>query len=211
MIVDLTTQLDKTQRLLRQLLEAKHSTKSEQLSPDQLQLFIAELQRTEDASKDDDQLPPPDAGSGQTEGQENSRTRGRRPLPPHLKRQRIEHDLSTEEKHCAGCQQDLHLIGEETSERYEYIPAQFIVIVTSARSTLALAPSRRLPSRPSRSPRARRERRYWRKSSSAKSPIMCRCTGKGKSFRAAASTFRTRRWAGGCGNPESCSNHFIPD
>ena len=128
MIVDLTTQLDKTQRLLRQLLEAKHSTKSEQLSPDQLQLFIAELQRTKDASKDDDELPPPDAGSGQTEGQENSRTRGRRPLPPHLKRQRIEHDLSAEEKHCAGCQQDLHLIGEETSERYEYIPAQFIVI-----------------------------------------------------------------------------------
>jgi len=128
MIVDLTTQLDKTQRLLRQLLEAKHSTKSEQLSPDQLQLFIAELQRTKDASKDDDELPPPEAGSGQTEGQENSRTRGRRPLPPHLKRQRIEHDLSAEEKHCAGCQQDLHLIGEETSERYEYIPAQFIVI-----------------------------------------------------------------------------------
>ena len=26
------------------------------------------------------------------------------------------------------CQQDLHLIGEETSERYEYLPAQFIVI-----------------------------------------------------------------------------------
>ena len=109
MLVDLTTQLDKTQRLLRQLLEAKHSTKSEQLSPDQLQLFIEELQRTKAASKDDDELPPPDAGSGQAEGQENSRTRGRRPLPPHLKRQRIEHDLSAEEKHCAGCQQDLHL------------------------------------------------------------------------------------------------------
>jgi transposase len=128
MLIDLTTQLDKTQRLLRQLLEARHSAKSEQLSPDQLQLFIAELNRSKAASKDDDQLPPPDAGSGQAEGQENSRTRGRRPLPPHLKRQRIEHDLTAEEKHCAGCQQDLHLIGEETSERYEYIPAQFIVI-----------------------------------------------------------------------------------
>jgi transposase len=128
MLVDLTAQLDKTQRLLRQLLEAKHSTKSEQLSPDQLQLFIEELNRTKAASKDDDPLPPPAAGSGQAEGQENSRTRGRRPLPPHLKRKRIEHDLTAEEKHCAGCQQDLHLIGEETSERYEYIPAQFLVI-----------------------------------------------------------------------------------
>jgi len=128
MLIDLTTQLDKTQRLLRQLLEAKHSTKSEQLSPDQLQLFLDELNRGKASSKDDDKLPPPDASSGQAEGEENSRPRGRQPLPPHLKRQRIEHDLSAEEKHCVGCQQDLHLIGEETSERYEYVPAQFIVI-----------------------------------------------------------------------------------
>jgi transposase len=129
MLVDLTAQLDKTQQLLRQLLEAKHHTKSEQLSPDQLQLFIQELNRSKAAaSKDNDELPPPAAGSGKTEAEEDSRPRGRRPLAPHLKRQRIEHDLSAEEKHCAACQQDLHLLGEETSERYEYIPAQFIVI-----------------------------------------------------------------------------------
>jgi transposase len=128
MLVDLTTQLDKTQKLLRQLLEAKHHTKSEQLSPDQLQLFIAEMERTKAASKNDDELPPPETGSGQGEGQENSRPRGRRPLAPQLKRQRIEHDLSAEEKHCADCQQDLHPLGEEVSERYEYIPAQFLVI-----------------------------------------------------------------------------------
>lgn len=128
MLVDLTAQLDKTQKLLRQLLEAKHHTKSEQLSADQLQLFIEELQRSKAASKDDDELPPPEGGSGQGERQESSRSRGRRPLAPHLKRHRIEHDLSAEEKHCADCRQDLHLLGEETSERYEYIPAQFLVI-----------------------------------------------------------------------------------
>jgi len=54
--------------------------------------------------------------------------RGRRPLPAHLKRERIEHDLREEEKHCASCNQDLRPIGEESSERYEYIPAQFVVI-----------------------------------------------------------------------------------
>ena len=36
MLVDLTTQLDKTQRLLAQLVEAKSGTRSEQLSADQL-------------------------------------------------------------------------------------------------------------------------------------------------------------------------------
>src|ERR1035438_3941512 len=59
MLVDLTAQLDKTQKLLRELLEAKHHTKSEQLSPDQLQLFLEELKRSKAASKDDDELPPP--------------------------------------------------------------------------------------------------------------------------------------------------------
>jgi hypothetical protein len=39
MLVDLTAQLDKTQRLLRQLVAAKSGTRSEQLSEDQLRLF----------------------------------------------------------------------------------------------------------------------------------------------------------------------------
>jgi transposase len=49
-------------------------------------------------------------------------------LPPHLKRERIEHDLPEAEKHCGSCDEDLRPIGEETSERYEYIPAQLLVI-----------------------------------------------------------------------------------
>ena len=53
---------------------------------------------------------------------------GRQPLSPHLKRERIVHDLPDAEKHCAVCAQDLRPIGEETSERYEYIPAQLLVV-----------------------------------------------------------------------------------
>jgi transposase len=45
-----------------------------------------------------------------------------------LKHERIEHDLVEAEKHCAHCDQDLRRIGEEVSERYEYIPAQMKVI-----------------------------------------------------------------------------------
>jgi len=62
MLVDLTTQLDKTQRLLSQLLSAKSGTHSEQLSVDQLRLFVQELNAAEseaatEAQKDDD-VPP---------------------------------------------------------------------------------------------------------------------------------------------------------
>src|SRR6266851_8710837 len=131
MLVDLTTQLDKTQRLLRQLMEAKSGTRSEQLSADQLRLFAQELNLAEltpaETEKNEDELPPGSA-SRNNEDQEESRPRGRRPLPPHLKRERIEHDLTAEEKHRAWCQQDLHPIGEESSERYEYLPAQLLVI-----------------------------------------------------------------------------------
>jgi transposase len=133
MLMDLTTQLDKTQRLLRQLMEAKSGTRSEHLSVDQLRLFAQELGASElaqseavtETPEDDDHLPP---GSGSGESQEKSHPRGRRPLPPHLKRERIEHDLTDAEKHCAACNQALRPIGEETSERYEYIPAQLLVI-----------------------------------------------------------------------------------
>jgi transposase len=121
MLVDLTTQLDKTQRLLRQLLEAKSGTRSEQLSADQLRLFAQELNVPEAATetqKDDDDLPP--ASDSSRGDREEGRARGRRALPTHLKRERIEHDLTEEEKHCASCREDLRHIGEETSERHEY-------------------------------------------------------------------------------------------
>ncbi len=39
-----------------------------------------------------------------------------------------EHDLTEEEKHCASCSQDLRHIGEDTSERYEYLPAPLLGI-----------------------------------------------------------------------------------
>jgi transposase len=38
------------------------------------------------------------------------------------------HDLAEADKHCDTCQQDLRPIGEESSERYEFIPAQLKVI-----------------------------------------------------------------------------------
>jgi transposase len=138
MVLDLMAQLDRefTERnkievLLRELLDAKRSRKSEQLSADQLALFAAAWQarqaEAEAASapsdSDDD-----DAAGGVGGPAPKKKTGGRQPLPRHLKRERIVHDLEDAEKHCAACQQDLRPIGEETSERYEYIPAQLTVI-----------------------------------------------------------------------------------
>jgi hypothetical protein len=49
-------------------------------------------------------------------------------LARHLVRERVVHDLAESEKHCNGCGKDLRLIAEETSERYEFIPAVMKVI-----------------------------------------------------------------------------------
>ena len=132
-VVDLTRQLDKSQRLLQQLLTTRSGTRSEQLSPDQLRLFAQQIgielatpetvEPEEKLQKDGDD--PPAAGNG---GNSEGKKRGRQPLPGHLKRERIVHDLAEQDKHCAECDEDLRRIGEEVSERYEYVPARMLVI-----------------------------------------------------------------------------------
>lgn len=140
-VVDLIEQLDRSlaeqnkyQNLLRELLEAQRSRKSEQLTKEQLALFEAawqaqhpEGQSDEDDADDDDLGGAPQGGQQNSQMQHNKRG-GRQALARHLTRERIVHDLAEAEKHCAGCGRDLRLIEEETSERYEYIPASFKVI-----------------------------------------------------------------------------------
>ena len=137
MVLDLMAQLDrefternKIEALLRELLDAKRSRKSEQLSADQLALFAAVWQARQAEAEaaaapehsDDDDV----AGAGGSAPKK--RNGGRQPLPRNLKRERIVHDLADSEKHCAVCYQDLRPIGEVSSERYEYVPAQLTVI-----------------------------------------------------------------------------------
>jgi transposase len=139
MVLDLMAQLDreciernKIEALLRELLDAKRNRKSEQLSSDQLALFAeawqarqAEAEPTKPGGSDDDD---PNTNPGADESASKKRTGGRQPLARHLQRERIVHDLTEEEKHCPTCRQDLRPIGEESSERYEYIPAKLTVI-----------------------------------------------------------------------------------
>jgi transposase len=139
-VVDLAEQLDRSlaeqnkyQTLLRELLEAQRNRKSEQLSKEQLALFEAAWQaRRADAEcsagEDDDDRGNDAGGGAEPNETPNQKRGGRQALARHLKRERIVHDLAETEKHCHGCGKDLRLIAEETSERYEYIPASMKVI-----------------------------------------------------------------------------------
>jgi transposase len=132
-VLDLCEQLrhessekDKYRSLLRELLEAQCNRKSEQLSKEQLALFET-LWKASDPEEED---PEPAAEQEQDEpGKPPAKKRsGRQPLAKDLIRERIVHDLPEAEKHCGCCGKDLRLIEEETSERYEYIPASIKVI-----------------------------------------------------------------------------------
>jgi len=120
---------DKYRSLLRELLDAERNRKSEQLSKDQLTLFETlwkANQPDEEEEKQADAEQP--AEEQKSEKPETKKRSGRQPLARHLVRERVVHDLAASERHCNCCGKDLHLVGEETSERYEFIPAVMKVI-----------------------------------------------------------------------------------
>ena len=125
-----TSEKDKYRSLLRELLDAQRNRKSEQLSKDQLALFETLWKAShpeEEEQAEEDPEPAAEEAPQPAESQTQKRV-GRQPLARHLVRERVVHDLVESEKHCDCCGKDLRLIAEETSERYEFIPAVMKVI-----------------------------------------------------------------------------------
>jgi transposase len=114
---------------LRLALHKRFAASSEKASPDQINLFDEAEQTQSEAT-----TTPPDAdvdsmavSTGGSQVEPTKKTRGRKPLPEHLPRRRIEHDIPEADKRCAcGCQKTR--IGEETSEQLSIIPAQIEVL-----------------------------------------------------------------------------------
>ncbi|WP_444633880.1 IS66 family transposase [Cupriavidus oxalaticus] len=69
-----------------------------------------------DDDENDDALAPPDTGLPEPD-QPAGRKRGRKPLPAELPRQRIEYDLTEDQRICPCCQGSMHRLGEEVSEQ----------------------------------------------------------------------------------------------
>ena len=123
-----TTEKDKYRSLLRELLEAQHNRKSEQLSKDQLALFETLWKGVEPEEKEEEDSMATAGEEAPPENSQNKKRSGRQPLARNLVRERVVHDLAEAEKHCGCCGKDLRLIAEESSERYEFVPAVMKVI-----------------------------------------------------------------------------------
>src|SRR5467141_2180423 len=116
-------QNDRLRHLLQQLRRAQFGRKSERLDPEQLQLAIEDLE-TAVAAEDAEQ----DKTAPIEEAPKKKRKTNRGSLPAHLPRMHI--TLAPDSTACPCCHGVMHVIGEETAERLDKIPAQYQVIVT---------------------------------------------------------------------------------
>ena len=113
---------------LRELLRKLYGRSSEKLDPQQLALFaemLGQLQSQPPPSPVPVPQPPPVAA---TASKPVKTPHGRRQFPSDLPRQRIEHDLPEDQKPCPCCGKARCRIGEEVTEKLEYVPARVIVL-----------------------------------------------------------------------------------
>ena len=116
---------DRLRDIIKALQRARYGRSSEALDPEQLRLMLG---IEDQAAANDDHRGDEDEGNAASKPRRKKRRRNRGALPPHLPR--IEEIIEPESTVCPCCQDAMHVISEDTSERLDVIPAQFRVIVT---------------------------------------------------------------------------------
>ena len=111
--------LEKQEQTIADLLSALRGKKRERIDPDQLLMFdLGELEQLAEEQAAPEPAPP-----------RRRKGHGRRRLPADLPREEIVHELPEEERLCPHDGRPMELIGYETSEQLEYIPAKLKVLV----------------------------------------------------------------------------------
>ena len=117
------TQVLLLQEKLNLALAQRYAARSEQYSPDQIRLFNeAEVDVPEDVVADTDTT------SVTIAAHTRQQKRGRQPLPDHLPRLEVIHDLPEAERYCDHDGNSLRRIGEVISEQLDIVPATIRVI-----------------------------------------------------------------------------------
>ena len=120
----LLAQNDRLRHLLLQLRRMHFGPRSERLPEEQLQLGLEALEQA--IAKENAEAEKRDPELGRDNAARRRASRGA--LPAHLPR--IEVTLAPEDTACPCCRASMTVIGEDTSERLDVVPAQFRVIVT---------------------------------------------------------------------------------
>jgi transposase len=115
---------DHLRHLLHKANDALYGSKSERLAklpPDQLNLALEDIEQAIAKNEAIEEKRTPDAPRPH-------RKANRGALPAHLPR--IHETITPQDTNCPCCRAAMHVIGEESSERLDVVPAQFHVIVT---------------------------------------------------------------------------------
>jgi transposase len=118
------SQIDRLRHLLRQLQRAQFGRRSEKLDPEQLLLALEDIEQAIAGNEAADDKK--DAVAARARAEKRRVNRGA--LPAHLPH--VDVTIEPEDTNCPCCSAPMHLIGEETSQRLDVVPAQFRVIVT---------------------------------------------------------------------------------
>jgi transposase len=120
-------QIDDLQSQLEWFKRHVFGRRSEKLSPNQLTLFQGiTADQCEDQEQDTASEESND-GLVDSPGKRKKHLNGRRPLPEHLPRERIEYHPPKEDLICSCCGQTKQAIGEEVTEELDYVPASFVL------------------------------------------------------------------------------------
>jgi len=122
MVLALLGQIDDLEGQLHYLKRQLFGKKSEKLDANQRMLFEQLYEETK--AKVEAQRRPK---SKTPKSHSNTRHKGRNPLPEDLPRETIDIEPSEDEKICPTCHTEKQRIGEEVTEKLEYVPASFKV------------------------------------------------------------------------------------
>ena len=111
-------EIEKLRLLIRQLQRGQFGRRSERLDPDQLQLGLEDLEQTAAAAEAAQESAARSSGASRPA---RPRRRNLGALPTHLPR--VEVLVDVEDKSCPCCGGALHVIGEDTSEMLDIVPA----------------------------------------------------------------------------------------
>lgn len=122
--------LERLQHQLEQLLRNRYGPKRERVDENQLFLFAAQILAAgqEEPSAPGSAEPPSGNSTAAGTGKAKRSGHGRKPLPETLERRRVVFDLEESQRQCPQCQKPMQRIGEDISERLEFVPASLQVI-----------------------------------------------------------------------------------
>jgi len=114
--------IDDLQHQVQALLRRYFGRSSEKMDPRQRLLFETLVDNAIP------ELPSEDAGADESSPARRRKGHGRRRLPANLPREKVIHDLAEAEKPCPCCGNLRHIIGKQTHEQLDYVPAKVKVV-----------------------------------------------------------------------------------